>query len=141
MSCVTCDVNAGRIQPTGGVILATDLWQAEHGIDRLVRGYVVLKPQRHVHELADLLPNESSSLGPTLQVLLRAMRTALAPERVYVCSFAETVHHLHFHLIPRFADMPALGPGLMADLFAGRWGCTAAEAEDAADRIRATLTG
>ena len=140
MSCVTCKVNAGRIQLTGGVILATEHWQAEHGIDRLVRGYVVLKSRRHVHEAADLLPEESASLGPTLQTLLRAMRTALAPERVYVCSFAETVHHLHFHLIPRYGDMPALGPGLLSDLFAGRWGCTDAEVEDAAVRIRVALT-
>jgi len=141
MSCIACEANAGRVKVAGGVILATDHWQAEHGLDRLVRGYVVLKSRRHVHEAADLLLEESASLGPTLQTLLRAMRTALAPERVYVCSFAETVHHLHFHLIPRYRDMPALGPGLMSDLFAERWGCTETEAEDAAGRIRASLTG
>jgi diadenosine tetraphosphate (Ap4A) HIT family hydrolase len=139
MNCLTCEANAGRIRPAGGVILATDFWQAEHGIDRLVRGYVVLKTRRHIHETADLAPDEATSLGPTLQMLLRSMRTALAPERVYVCSFAETVHHLHFHLIPRYADMPALGPSLMADLFAGRWGCTEAEAGAASDGIRAAL--
>ena len=141
MSCIACEANAGRVKVVGGVILATDHWQAEHGLDRLVRGYVVLKSRRHVHEAADLLLEESASLGPTLQTLLRAMRTALAPERVYVCSFAETVHHLHFHLIPRYRDMPALGPGLMSDLFAERWGCTETDAEDAAGRIRASLTG
>jgi diadenosine tetraphosphate (Ap4A) HIT family hydrolase len=123
------------------VILATDQWQAEHGIDRIVRGYVVLKPRRHVHELADLRPDESAALGPTMQALVRAMRTALAPERVYICSFAESVHHLHFHLIPRYGGMPGLGPGVMADLFAGRWACTEADAESAADRIRAVLFG
>jgi diadenosine tetraphosphate (Ap4A) HIT family hydrolase len=139
VDCLTCEVNAGRIVPAGGVIYGSSHWQAEHGVDRLVRGYVVLKPKRHVHELADLLPEEASTLGPALQVLLRAMRSALGAERIYVCSFAETVHHLHFHLIPRYADMPALGPNVMADLFAERWGCTIAEAEDSAARIRGAL--
>ena len=141
IDCFTCDVNAGRVAAPGGIIFESDLWRAEHGVDRLVRGYTVLKPVRHVHELADLDPDESQSLGPILQTLLHAMRRALTPERIYVSSFAETVRHLHFHLIPRYRDMPALGPGLMSDLFAERWGCTETEAEDAAGRIRASLTG
>jgi len=109
-------------------------------VDRLVRGYVVLKPKRHVHELADLWPEEAVSLGQVAQILVRAMRSTLGAERIYICSFAETVHHLHFHLIPRYADMPALGPKLVPDLFAERWGCSVAEAEIAAERIRSAIS-
>ena len=140
VECLTCEVNAGRIVAAGGVIYEDRHWQADHGVDRLVRGYVVLKPTRHVHELADLAPDEAAALGPTLQALLRAMRSALGAERIYVSAFAETVHHLHFHLLPRYADMPALGPKLMADLFSGRWACSIADAEEAAARIRVALT-
>ncbi|MDQ3689187.1 MAG: hypothetical protein M3406_03970 [Chloroflexota bacterium] len=43
------------------------------------------------------------------------MRRAMATERIYVCSFAETVHHLHFHLLPRYADMPGLGSNLIPE--------------------------
>jgi diadenosine tetraphosphate (Ap4A) HIT family hydrolase len=139
--CFTCAVNTGQIDAPGGVIYRDQHWIAEHGVDRLVRGYVVLKPMRHVHEAADLLPDEARALGPALQALLAAMRAALEPERIYVCSFAETVHHLHFHLIPRYADMPDLGPKLVADLFDEKWGCTVEEAGVAADRIRAVLSG
>jgi diadenosine tetraphosphate (Ap4A) HIT family hydrolase len=137
--CFTCAVNAGRIEPPGGVIYQDESWVAEHGVDRLVRGYVVLKPKRHVHEAADLLPEEATALGPALSTLLAAMRTALEPERIYVCSFAETVHHLHFHLIPRYADMPGLGPNLVPALFEERWGCTPEEAEVASAGIRTAL--
>jgi diadenosine tetraphosphate (Ap4A) HIT family hydrolase len=139
IDCLTCDVNAGRVATPGGIIFESHHWRAEHGVDRLVRGYTVLKPLRHVHELADLHPDESQALGPILQALLYAMRSALTPERIYVCSFAESVHHLHFHLIPRYVDMPGLGPNLLPDLFAARWGCTLDEAEDAAARIRVAL--
>ena len=138
--CLACDVNAGRIAPPGGTVYEDDHWRAEHGIDRLVSGYLVLKPKRHVHHLADLLPDEAATLGTALRTLLSAMRNALAPERIYVCSFAETVHHLHFHLLPRYADMPALGPNLIPELFAEKWGCSEAQAADAAERVRRSLT-
>jgi diadenosine tetraphosphate (Ap4A) HIT family hydrolase len=137
--CFGCQVNAGIISAPGGVIYEDELWRAEHGVDRLVRGYVVLKPKRHVHELADLTPPEAATLGPAMQALLRAMRTALETERIYICSFAETVHHLHFHLLPRYASMPALGPKLIGDLFAERWACSQSDAQEAADRIRSAL--
>lgn len=138
--CFTCKVNGGIVSAPGGVIYEDELWRAEHGVDRLVRGYVVLKPKRHVHELADLTPREAATLGPAAQSLLRAMRTALETERVYVCSFAETVHHLHLHLLPRYPSMPASGPSLIQDLFAQRWACSEREAEEAADGIRSALT-
>jgi Diadenosine tetraphosphate (Ap4A) hydrolase and other HIT family hydrolases len=138
--CFTCAVNAGQIEAPGGVIYRDEHWIAEHGVDRLVRGYVVLKPKRHVHEAADLLPEEAAALGLALRTLLTAMRATLEPERIYVCSFAETVHHLHFHLIPRYADMPGLGPHLVPDLFDEKWGCTLEEAGLAAERIRAAIS-
>src|SRR4051794_38242608 len=109
-SCVGCEVNAGRIVPVGGTIYEDEHWRAEHGLDLLVRGYVVLKPKRHVHEVADLTDAESATFGVALKSLVAAMRAALGTERIYVCSFAETVHHLHFHLLPRYPDMPGLGP-------------------------------
>jgi diadenosine tetraphosphate (Ap4A) HIT family hydrolase len=138
-NCFACDVNSGRIAAPGGTIYEDAHWIADHGVDRLVRGYVVLKPRRHVHELADLDPAEASGLGPVLRRLVAAMRSGLGTERVYTCSFAETVPHLHFHLLPRYPDMPALGPQLVPDLFEGRWACTQREAEAATKEIRAAL--
>ena len=66
------------------------------------------------------------------------MRIALETERIYVCSFAETLHHLHFHLLPRYPDMPGLGPDLVPALFSEQWACVA-EAEEAAARARLAL--
>jgi len=137
--CLGCDVNAGRIEPPGGVILRTALWQADHELGPLLRGYVILKPVRHVHEFADLTDEETGTFGPTLRDLLAAMRRVLQPERIYVNSFAETVHHLHFHLIPRYADLPALGPELLPDVFAGRWRTDVQTASDVAAQIRGAI--
>lgn len=138
--CFTCEVNAGKRQTPGGSIYEDDHWLADHGVPRLVRGYVVLKPKRHVHELADLLPDEAATLGVAARKLLAAMRSALLTERIYICSFAESVQHLHFHLLPRYADMPGLGPNLVPELFSERWACSVEDAEDAAARIRTMLS-
>jgi histidine triad (HIT) family protein len=138
--CFTCEVNAGRQLAPGGTIYEDEHWLADHGVTRLIRGYVVLKPKRHVHELADLLPSEAGTLGIAAQRLLAAMRTALGTERIYVCSFAETVLHLHFHLLPRYADMPGLGPDLVPALFSEQWACSVEEAEEAAARVRSALS-
>src|SRR5215212_11288864 len=140
-SCFACEVNSGRIPTPGGPIYDDGIWVADHGVDPLLAGYVVFKPKRHVHELPDLTGAEAASFGPALQRVIGAMRSALGTERVYVCSFAETVHHLHLHLLPRYPGLPALGPDLVADVFAGRWACSEQEAIDAAERIREELRG
>ena len=67
------------------------------------------------------------------------MTEVLKPGRIYVNSFAETVHHLHFHLIPRYDDMPALGPDLLHDVFAGKWTTDRETAAQTAADIRAAL--
>jgi diadenosine tetraphosphate (Ap4A) HIT family hydrolase len=137
--CVACAVNSGRLQPPGGPIYVDELWQADHEFTPLLRGYVILKPRRHVHELADLTDPEAATLGPLLRRLLRAMRSALAPERIYVASFAETVHHLHFHLVPRYAEMPGLGPDLLPDVVHGAFACNRDTAIRTAEQIRNAL--
>ena len=139
--CFTCKVNSGREVAPGGTIYEDELWIADHGVSLLLAGYVVLKPKRHVHELADLDTGEAATLGTVQRTLMAAMRAALEPERIYVCSVAETVHHLHFQLLPRYAHIQGLGPELLPALFGGeRWKCTPAEAVAAAGAIRAALT-
>jgi diadenosine tetraphosphate (Ap4A) HIT family hydrolase len=138
--CFSCDVNAGRLQPPGGTIYDDAYWIADHAIPLLVRGHVVLKPKRHVHYFADLQPAEADTFGAAAKALLTAMQRALGPERIYICSFAETVHHLHFHLLPRYSSMPALGAGLVESIFTEqRWLTTEADALEAAADVRRAL--
>lgn len=85
--CFTCEVNAGQREPPGGTVYEDDHWLADHGTPTLVRGYIVLKPKRHVEAFADLRPDEAADFGVATQRLLGAMRIALKPERVYVCAF------------------------------------------------------
>lgn len=132
----------GRVAAPGGTILDDGTWHADHAIEPpFARGWLVVKPHRHVESVAELNAAESVTLGPLLRRLAGALEHALGAERVYVCSFGETVRHVHFHLVPRTPEMPPDGPLLMPGLFADErpWGCSGEEAAEAADAIRAAL--
>jgi len=132
----------GRIEAPGGTIVDDGSWHVDHAIDPpFARGWLIVKPHRHVESLGELKAAEAVALGPLLRRLTGAMERALGAERVYVCSFGEKVRHVHFHLIPRTPEMPPDGPLLMPDFFAEerRWGCSAEEAAAAADEVRRAL--
>ncbi len=71
-------------------------------------GWLVLKPWRHVESMADLTEEESVTFGSLSRRVMAAMRDVLHPEKIYLCLFAEAegFAHIHYHLIPRFADTP-----------------------------------
>ena len=134
----------GRIEAPGGTIVDDGSWHVDHAIEPpFARGWLIVKPHRHVESVADLSAGESVALGPLLRRLAGAMEQAFGAERVYVCLFGETVRHVHFHLIPRTPDMPPEGPLLMPEFFADdrRWGCSAEEAAAAAEEVRKALAG
>lgn len=70
-----------------------------------------------------------------------ALKTALGAERVYVCSFGESVPHVHFYLVPRYAGMPANGVDVINTMFsqASPWACSDEEAAEAAERVRSEM--
>ncbi len=137
--CLACDVNNLRVAPLGGLIIATDTWVADHCIPPMARGYVILKPRRHVTAVADLSPAEAGDFGVVAQRLMAAMRTVLAPARIYRFDFGESLDHLHFHLMPRHPGMSPTGAALIERVFAHEWLVTESEAADAARRIREAL--
>jgi diadenosine tetraphosphate (Ap4A) HIT family hydrolase len=140
--CLACDANEGRVQPPGGVILEDDHWILEHSLAPvLLRGWLILKPRRHVEHIADLTLGERSGLGPLIADASAALKRALGAERVYVCSLGESVNHVHFYLIPRYAHMPANGMEVLNTMFSPEhpWACDDQTAADAAAQVRAAL--
>jgi len=140
--CLACDVTARRIVPPGGTIHEEGGWLLEHAISPVpLKGWLILKPKRHVEHLAALTPGESQTLGPLIAKVSRAMEQALRPERVYVCSFGEVVKHVHFYFVPRYPSMPPSGPGILVRMGSGDspWACDDETAATAASLVRAEL--
>ena len=127
----------GRItsvkQQDGSLVTIDDHYTANAFQGESVRPRFVLQVRRHVTSYADLTDAERRDLGRALALLTHAVEHEPGVSRVYVQSFNETAPgHLHWHVVPRFADEPApYGPGL-EDL-------TAEPAGFSVDRVLASL--
>jgi diadenosine tetraphosphate (Ap4A) HIT family hydrolase len=109
--CLACDVVA-----PGGRIVDGERWIVEHCIGPLGIGTLIVKPRRHVLNIADLDADEAAELGPLLQRVAAAVRVLAQPEQVYVCLWSHGPVHIHFVVQPVTGDMPR-GPHLQAALF------------------------
>ena len=86
------------------------------------RGHTLVVPKHaHARNLLEIEPEPLQAVILTVQRVTRAVRAALKPDGLMVSQFngkasGQTIYHLHFHIIPRWADVP-LGrhAGGMAD--------------------------
>jgi diadenosine tetraphosphate (Ap4A) HIT family hydrolase len=71
-------------------------------------GWLVVIPRRHVEGPHELNAVEAAALGPLLQQASQALVNVLGCSKTYVIMFAETpgFTHLHFHVVPRDAQLP-----------------------------------
>lgn len=58
----------------------------------------------HVKEMTDLTPAERAELMDAVWQVETAIRTVMQPAKVNLATLGNVVPHLHWHLIPRFAD-------------------------------------
>jgi diadenosine tetraphosphate (Ap4A) HIT family hydrolase len=58
----------------------------------------------HVKEMSDLAPADRMALNDAVWHVELALRAVMAPDKVNVASLGNVVPHLHWHVIPRFAD-------------------------------------
>ena len=59
---------------------------------------------RHVREMTDLPPDERARLLRAVFAVETALRELLGPDKINLASLGNQVPHLHWHVIPRFAD-------------------------------------
>lgn len=62
--------------------------------------------QDHVREMTDLAPAERERLMTIVWAVETTLRATLAPIKVNLASLGNVVPHLHWHVIPRFAEDP-----------------------------------
>jgi diadenosine tetraphosphate (Ap4A) HIT family hydrolase len=121
-------------------------WRVAHAINTSVPGWLVLLPRRHVTAVHDLTDAEAAALGAWQVNLSRALRSVTGCVKTYVVQFAEAdgFAHVHFHIVPRMADLPPeqRGPGVFGLLRRPEQErVTAARADRMAHALRAELRG
>lgn len=99
-ACVFCDSDGGDVIAESGdirVVLAE-----EPGYPGFLR--VIWKD--HVKEMTDLKDEDAARLMRHVLAAERTLREVLSPDKVNLASLGNMVPHLHWHVIPRFADDP-----------------------------------
>ncbi|MEU3463462.1 HIT family protein [Streptomyces sp. NPDC006733] len=89
-------------------IAADAHWRVAHAIDTALPGWLVLVPRRHVTTVHDLTDAEAAALGTWQVGLSRALHRVTGCVKTYVVQFAEAegFSHVHFHIVPRMAELP-----------------------------------
>ncbi|OAA25756.1 HIT family hydrolase, diadenosine tetraphosphate hydrolase [Frankia sp. EI5c] len=109
-SCWSCDQNTqwAGLLPRERIHLG-DGWRVAHAIRCALPGWLVVVARRHITTVAELSQAEAAELGLLCTQVSRALTEVTGCTRTYVAAFSEAAGftHLHVHIIPRAADLPA----------------------------------
>ncbi|WAC58814.1 HIT family protein [Brevundimonas sp. SL130] len=105
-----------------GEIPSVKVWEDDHVLAFMdvfpqSEGHVlVIAKQSQARTLLEIEPEVLARLTAALQRTAKAVAKALKPDGISVMQFngeagGQTVFHLHFHIIPRWADRPMKGHG------------------------------
>lgn len=100
-ACELCDTPGGEV-----------LWQDERC--RVIRvpgaeaqafpGFCRVIWKEHVREMSDLAPADRRHLLDVVGAVEAVVRAVVAPAKINLASLGNVVPHLHWHVIPRWAD-------------------------------------
>lgn len=100
MSCELCDTSGGPL-----------LWQDAHC--RVIRvdepgypGFCRVIWNAHVKEMSDLDAADRSHCMAVVFGVEQTLRALMRPDKINIASLGNMVAHVHWHVIPRFADDP-----------------------------------
>ena len=96
--CELCEAEGGRL------VLSNEFLRVVLVDDPDFPGFARVIWHAHVREMSDLAAEEQQRLMQAVFAVERAQRAVLAPEKVNLASLGNVVPHLHWHVIPRFAD-------------------------------------
>jgi diadenosine tetraphosphate (Ap4A) HIT family hydrolase len=91
-------------------------WRVAHCIRCALPYWMVVLPRRHTISVAEHTAAEAAELGEVLVALSAALERVTGCPKTYVVQFAEAsgFSHVHFHVVPRPAELPPerRGPGI-----------------------------
>jgi diadenosine tetraphosphate (Ap4A) HIT family hydrolase len=98
MECELCG------SPGGPVVWQNDLCRVVRVDEPDYPGFVRVILKRHEREMTDLDPAERDSLMAVVFAVEAAVRETMRPDKMNVASLGNMTPHVHWHVVPRFAD-------------------------------------
>ena len=102
MACLFCEIVSG--DATAAIVFEDDISLAFLDHRPLFPGHCLLVPKNHFETLNDLPPELVGPLFTNVQLLARAVESALEAEGSFVAMnnrISQSVPHLHVHIVPR----------------------------------------
>jgi len=65
--------------------------------------------KEHKSELADLTQDEAATFANDIRKVAKAIQKTFNPDKINYGAFADTMKHLHFHLVPKYEGGPSWG--------------------------------
>jgi histidine triad (HIT) family protein len=99
-------------------------------------GHVLVIPKEGAENILDLSPQGLAAMMATTQMVAKAVDKALVPDGILLKQYnraaaGQSVFHVHFHIVPRWEDMPMAPHGKVM--------VEAARLEPIAAKIRSAL--
>jgi len=89
----------------GGILLSrNDLFRVVLVDDESYPGFIRLILNSHVKEATDISLADNLRIMEALYTIEQTMRSILNPDKINLASFGNMTPHLHWHIIPRFAN-------------------------------------
>jgi len=98
--CTLCLQPGGEVMWNDGFARVVLVGDADHP------GFCRVILNAHEKEMTGLPDADRARLMELVFVVERTLRELLAPDKINLASFGNVVPHLHWHVIPRFADDP-----------------------------------
>jgi diadenosine tetraphosphate (Ap4A) HIT family hydrolase len=97
-ACEFCD------SPGGAVLWQNDLCRVVRVDEPDYPGFVRVILKRHAREMTDLEPAERDALMAVVFAVEAAVRETMRPDKMNLASLGNMTPHVHWHVIPRYAD-------------------------------------
>lgn len=96
--CVLCSRNPD------GLVYAGENWRVIMVDEAGYPGFCRVIWNRHVAEMTDLDEKGRAELMGVVWLVERCVRQVMQPDKINLASLGNMVPHLHWHVIPRYAD-------------------------------------
>ncbi|MDC0610763.1 HIT family protein [Vibrio sp.] len=77
--------------------------------DQTYKGRCIIAYKDHAKELTDIPAEDLPLFAQDMAKAVKAMEAVFKPDKINYAAFGDKLHHLHFHLVPKYEDGPAWG--------------------------------